>query len=147
MPTDNVGAYQEICARVRTIVAGANFAAIVGYSPELRYADVNYAKLPAGDKLWMKVTMAEAKEQRRTLGSVARVTYSGLVGVQLFVPTTDLQAAERIRKCGEALKAAFTSSTASVNFYKAGIKSMPPDPPWFYARVYATFQYDQMQGQ
>ena len=146
MATDNVGAYQEMCALIRACVAGPEIAAIVGYTPELRYGDVFYASLPQPDKLWCKFTMAEAGEKMRTLGIQCRITYSGIAGVQLFVPTTDRQAAERIRRVSEKLKSAFAVSTPNVDFYKAGIKDLPPDPPWIYKRIYATYQYAEYQG-
>lgn len=146
MATDNVGAYQEMCARIRDVINSADVAAIVGYTPELRYGDVNYPKLPAPDKLWCKFSMAEAAEKARTLGRQCRITYAGIAGIQLFVPETDKQAAERIRRLAERLKSAFALSTANVDFYKAGIKDLPPDPPWIYKRVSATYQYAEYQG-
>ena len=146
MATDNVGAYQEMCERVRSVIQSAEVAAIVGYTPELRYGDVFYAGVPASDKLWCKFTMAEAAELRRTLGNRCRITYAGNAGIQLFVPSTDKQAAERIRRVAEKLKSGFAVSTANVDFYKAGIKDLPPDPPWIYKRVYATYNYAEYQG-
>lgn len=146
MTTNNVGAYQEMCARLRDVVGGAEVAAIVGYPPELRYGDVNYQSLPKADKLWCKFTMVKAAEVRRTLGRATRITYGGVASVQLFVPKTDQQAAERIRRVADKLKSAFALSTANVDFYKAGIDDQPPDDPWLYKRVTATYQYTEIQG-
>lgn len=147
MSTDNTGAYQEMAARIRSVVIGDEIAAIVGYVPELRYADTAAsAALPKGDKLWLRFTMAKAAELRRTLGRPALVTYTGIASVQLFVPISDPKAAERIRRVAEKVKSAYAVSTANVDFYKAGIDDQPPDATWLLKRISATFQYSQRQG-
>lgn len=145
MSTDNVGAYQEMCARIREACGSADMIAIVGYAPELRYADVNYPKEVATNKLWCKFTMAKAEEKSRTLGRTCRITYTGIAGIQLFVPGTDDKAAERVRRASDRLKSAFAFSTNNVTFYKAGIFDLPPDPPWLYKRITATYEYTQFQ--
>lgn len=147
MTTDNSGAYQEMAAVVRAVVASQAVADIVGYTPELRYADTNAnAAVPNALKLWMRFTMANSIEKQRTIGRQCRIRYSGVASIQLFVPITDPKAAERIRKVAEKLKSAFAISTANVDFYKAGISDLPPDASWLYKRVSAEFQYTQIQG-
>lgn len=145
MSTDNAGAYQEMCQRIREACTSADMQALLGYAPELRYADVNYPKEAVQGKVWCRFTMAKAEEKTRTLGRTCRITYTGIAGIQLFVPITDPQAAERVRRAGDKLKSAFAFSTANVNFYKAGLNDLPPDPPWLYKRITATYEYVQFQ--
>lgn len=146
MPTNNTDAYNEMCERLRLTITGPVVDALVGYAPELRYGDVSYAKVPAADKIWARFTMAGATERSRTLGKPSRVTYAGIAGVQIFVPSADIKAAERLRRLADEVKTAFAVATANVLFYKAGIRDMPPDGSWLYKRVDATFNYTQMQG-
>lgn len=143
MSTDNVGAYQELCARIREVCNSADMVSIVGYAPELRYADVNYPSKPANDKMWCRFTMAKAEETARTLGMPCRITYTGIAGIQLFVPITDGKAAERIRRVSDTLKNGLVRSTANVILTRAGLNDLPPDPPWLYKRVFATYRYTE----
>lgn len=146
MTTDTVGAYQEICQRVRDVNASQAVTTLVGYTPEIRYANVSYKDMQSVDnKYWLRVTMVGAGQRKRTLGAPSRVTYQGLADIQLFMPIKAARAAEVGLKLAEILKSAFLSNTANVDFFQAMIKDMPDESQWFYKRVNATYNYDTLE--
>lgn len=147
MPTTETVAYQEMCARLREVVTSQAMSEAVGYVPELRYQDINYGnKTPAPNKLWLKFAIVQAGEKSRTLGKPARVRYSGIAAVQLFVPVSDTDAAKRGRIVADLVKGGMQSSTANVDFYKAAVKDMPQADQWFYKRIAATYNFSQYEG-
>lgn len=146
MITNETGAYQEMCAAVRAVVTSAGMLAIVGYVPELRYVDIAYKAEPSKDKVWCRISIAQAGEKKRTLSRPSRVTQHGMVDVQLFVPVSFAKAAETGRQASELLRTAFTQGTPSVDFFGAVIRDMPPESQWFYKRVSATYNYDIREG-
>lgn len=143
MPTDEIGAFQEMSERLRTVAALIPAAAGMDYVPEIRYPDKQY---PAAkkDKLFLTFTLAQVGEKRRTLGRPPRITYTGIASVQVFVPVTDTNAAQRGRLVAEVLLNGLQRSTKSVNFSKSGIKDMPVQDAWYYKRVFATYDFDQI---
>ena len=145
MITTETGAYQEMCAQTRTIIASASVAALVGYVPELRYVDVPYQNTPPTDKVWCRISLNQSGEKRRTLSLRSRKTMQGIVDLQIFVPATVKNAAEMGRKLADLLKGIYATSTASVDFYSATIKDMPKEDAWYYKRVYATYNYDTFE--
>lgn len=142
MIISETGAYQEMCAQARTILASASVAALVGYVPELRYVDVTYQNIPPTDKIWCRISLNQGGEKRRTLSLRSRKTMQGVVDIQLFVPASLKNAAEMSRKVADLLKGVYATGTASVDFYTATIKDMPKEDAWYYKRVYATYNYD-----
>jgi hypothetical protein len=143
MPTTELGAYQEMVERLRAAAALIPAAANMDYVPDIRYPDKQYPPAKK-DKLFLTFTLAQVGEKRRTLGRPPRITYTGIASVQVFVPITDTNAAERGRLVAEVLLNGFQRSTASVNFTKAGIKDMPVQDAWYYKRVFATYDFDQI---
>lgn len=147
MITTDVGAYQEVAVRVRQAILDASVAALVGYQPELRYADVTYDAPTPGNVVWARLTMIQHGEKQRTLGARPRVTMSGMVDIQLFVPTNHKTPGEIGRKLAQILQTAYTRGpTASVNFTKAYTKDMPREAGYFYWRINATYDYETYQG-
>lgn len=146
--TTHTGAYQEMCARVRSIVTSSDVATLVGYTPELRYDDIVYDKpkmQAVADKYWIRFTLIQAGEKRRTLSTPSRITHQGQADIQLFSPVQDRQAAEIGLRLAEMLKKSYASRTASVVFYSAGIRNMPREDQWFYKRIAATYNYETLE--
>lgn len=142
MITNELGAYKELCAAARQVIEGSDVATIVGYTPELRYVDRVYDKPAAPDKVWVRISLIQGGEKRRTLGQPSRKTMQGTADMQLFVPATVRNAAEIGRKVADKLKGVYARSTASVDFYAAAIRDMPKEEAWFYKRINATYNYD-----
>ena len=114
----------------------------MGYIPELRYVDVTYQVDAPKDKIWLRISLNQAGEKKRTLALRSRKTMQGVVDLQLFVPASIKNAAEMARKVADLVKGVYATGTASVDFYTATIKDMPKEDAWYYKRVYATYNYD-----
>lgn len=145
MTTTDVGAWNEMCALVRDALATAEVATLVGYTPELRYADRTYDKPVQNDKLWCRVSLIEGGEKKRTLSMPSRVTYQGVLDIQVFTPVADQRAAERSIKLASMLVTAVNKGTANVDLLMPSSRSMPKEDQWYYKRVNATYNYDVRQ--
>lgn len=142
MTTSETGAYQEMCVAARNVIESADIFALVGYTPEVRYVDVTYKTVAPSDKVWLRFSIMQSGEKRRTLSMPSRKIMQGIADLQLFVPSTLKNAAEVGRKVADLLKGVYAQSTANVDFYSASIKDMPKEDSWFYKRVNATYNYD-----
>ena len=142
MITDETGAYQEMCSALRAVVASTAMTTIVGYTPEIRYVDVPYKTEPDKTKIWLRFSIIQGGEYKRTLQRPSRVTYQGIADIQLFVPSTVRNPAELGRRVADKLMLVYANSTASVDFTKAAIRDMPKEDAWFYKRVNATYYYE-----
>src|ERR1700712_4002227 len=125
MITSDVGAYQEMCARMRETADLPSVHALVGYAPEVRYDGVVYSKEDRDrvvKKYWLRFTTVSSGEKRRTMGARKRITYHGTAVAQLFIPKLDRTAAGTGYNLAEVVKSAYASSTASVDFYRSMIR-------------------------
>lgn len=132
-----------MCARVRDVVeapamrAAANLAA----APMLVYQDQK-AGTPPNNQTWFRVAMHSAGVKKRTLGRPARLTQTGVVVVEIFVPVGDKKAAEIVHGVSALLKGGFASSTDNVDFTLVLVRNLNRDDNWLRRDVQATYTYD-----
>lgn len=142
MITTHIVAWNEMCQRVRDVIGDTGMHDLVTYKPELRYFDQMYNTRPPANKLWCRISIAQAGVKKRTLGRPARLTQAGSVDIGLFVPLSDPRAAEYLQKVAALLVKCWSSNTANVDFFNVVPRDMPKEDPWHYKRVYATYNYD-----
>jgi len=125
----------------------ANSAAVVGYTPEVRWYGVEKPKTPPMDKFWARVSQQTVTDEQSTLrnGECTRYTTDGLVFVQLFCPKSDSEGMEKGRKLAMLARDAYRGNATSgkVWFRNARIKELSSKKDMYRLNVVAEYEYDE----
>ncbi len=127
-------------------------AAIVGYTPEVRWQDVASDQIPDGSKVWARVSRQTIDSPQTSLstcvGEIGKLRYTefGLVFVQLFAPAGESQSQDLLAQVAEVIRGSLRrkSTDNAVWFRNARINEIPPENRMLRANVVAEFNYDEI---
>lgn len=130
----------------------AHSSSIVGYTPEIRWQNVQQRAVPDGSKFWVRVSKDTIYERQATLSTCEGIpgqrkyTANGLVFIQLFCPKSDAQAFELGQQLAMVARNAFRGKTTPGNiwFRNVRINEIQPEELYFRINIIAEFEYDEL---
>jgi hypothetical protein len=132
----------------------ANAAAIVGFTPEVRYKDIQTRAPEPTGAYWVRVSLQSVDEVRTGVSSCPdendqeqkRYTVSGLVFVQLFGPVNDDEAQLNLELLAVIARNAFRGKRrpGGLFFQNARINDLTPEDTKIRFNVVAEYQYDEI---
>jgi len=125
-------------------------AAIVGYVPDVRFANIEKPGTPDGSKFWLRVSMQTVDEAQTTLANQVtgpdkkRFTANGLIFVQIFCPKSVSNSDQLGKQLAELVKNAYRGKSTSgcVWFSHTRIQEKPPEAQFWNYNVVSEFEYD-----
>lgn len=126
----------------------AGTTAIVGYIPELRYPDTPNPAVPDRTKAYGRVTLKQDTNKQVTLSRPAKFQTSGIVYVQIFVPSAyPKNSRELTLQLGELAKSAYEGRTSpnGVWFQNVLVKTMPSETLWNSRMVQARYLFEYLK--
>lgn len=137
-------------AGVDAITAGA--AALVGYTPDMRFQGFEKNGKPDGSKFWLRFSQQTVNERQATLSTCAglpgqkRYTTTGIVFVQFFCPRSLQTGMELGRKLAILARDAYRGHALddSIWFRNARINELAPESDSYRLNVVADYEYDEL---
>ena len=130
----------------------AKASLIVGYTPEVTFANVGKKETPQSNVYWARFSTQTVTDEQATLSNCEgtpnqfKYTAEGLIFVQLFLPKDDLQANEKGEKLAVIARNAFRkkSTAGGVWFKNARIQEQPQEELFYRFNVVAEYSYDEL---
>lgn len=122
----------------------ANTASITVTVPEVRYGGTEEVSEPPSDSPWARITVLHALGEQSSFGSTGNRNFdhSGIVTIQLFVPTKDngfVTMDQLIKVAVDSLEGKCTDNGVWIRNVR--INEQGPDRAWFNVNVLADFEY------
>lgn len=142
-------AYDEILSTFTTAWS-AGAAALVGYVPPIKYSGLDLGAIPDKTKFWARISVQTVDTRQRSLSSLVgaqhkrRYNSNGLVLVQIFAPSGQIDAIEKIQSLGQLALSAFRTCPQNVTFRNQTIDELPPENGCPRLNVIASFEYDEI---
>lgn len=130
----------------------ANSAAIVGYVPEMRFADVQKETTPDKSKYWARVSVIATADKQATLSTCVDRAYArryrenGTVVVQVFAPVNATRGDYLLGKLCELVQNALrgTKTPGGIWFRNAGIRPLPQEDLFLRRNVICNYERDEI---
>jgi hypothetical protein len=129
-----------------------NSSAIVGYTPDIYWPDVEELIKPDGSKFFARISIQTVLEKQLTLGNCAGDPFkkhyesSGLIIIQLFAPKSLGTSPAKLKKLAELAKNSYRgkSSESGIWFRNVRINELPKDNLFNRCNVIAEYEYDEL---
>lgn len=140
-------AIDQIFGRFSEVWA-ADSAAVVGYTPEVRWQGVEVGQLPDYGKYWVRVSQQTVLEGQSTLRDPScgqRYRTNGLLFIQVFCPRSEGKSMENGRKLATIARNAYRaySTSGGVWFRNARVSELEPEEKWIRLNVTVEYEYDE----
>lgn len=130
----------------------ADTSAIVGYVPEVRWANNEEPTKPANDKFWLRLSLLNAKESQSTLSNCEgapgkkRYTAAGLVYMQLFCPKSTVNADQLGQQLSKVARNAYRGKKTAGGIWFRNVRIVPTIPEELFYRfnIIAEYTYDEI---
>lgn len=130
----------------------AESASIVGYIPEVRYANLEKKETSDGSKYWVRVSVQTASEEQSTLSNCEglpgqkRFTNFGIAIIQIFCPKSDVRSNELGEKLAMLSRNAYRGKATKgrVWFRNTRIQELAPEELFYRFNVVTEYEYDEL---
>lgn len=134
---------------VVNVAWNAGAAAIVGYTPEIRWQGIEEDGLPDSSEFWARISQQTVDRKQTTFAvSTLRYTVTGLLFVQLFGPKSDVSSMEKLRTLAEMICNALdgVKTDGGVIFRNTRPQELLDDEGFKRINVVSEYEFDEVKG-